>query len=466
MASWSKKLECVDGEGLSRTSGAKVGHSHAQPEELAHVECDRAARSTPPCNSGHTSTTSVLDALRDRMARMVHPNGGSTSTAQPVAADDSHEPRFDLGFATTQQPSGVLHSRQRWFHAHRVGRAPVGMGATASMQMIALLALDPSLSALDPRRALYFDVETSGLATGTGTLAFLVGLGYFARADDGEPGASGGPFVVEQLFLRQPGEEAALLSRIATLMQEASMLVSYNGKAFDLPLYRTRCVMNRLPAPPPKPHLDLLHIARRVHSHRLAHRALAHIESEVLGFGRVDDVASDEIPARYFHFLRSGDEAPIVPVVDHNVLDVLSMAALLGVYGEPLEGLSPVDLVGIARTVGRARSFELAQGIAECAVDRGAGAEAIRVRGEIARTRGDKARALADFESLVDTVDDPEIRLALAKLYEHHAKEPLRALQMLALGTSEPAAAHEHRRRRLLRKVKARGGRGDGTAGP
>jgi hypothetical protein len=119
--------------------------------------------------------------------------------------------------------------------------------------------------------------------------------------------------------------------------------------------------------------------------------------------------------------------------------------------------LAPVDWPGLARTLQRAGSLALAGHIAERAVDRGAGREAIRARGEIAKARGDKAQALADFESLVDAVDDPRLRLELAKLYEHHAKEPLRALALVRRGTRESADKAARREQRLLQKSRRRG---------
>jgi tetratricopeptide (TPR) repeat protein len=111
------------------------------------------------------------------------------------------------------------------------------------------------------------------------------------------------------------------------------------------------------------------------------------------------------------------------------------------------------DLVGLARTLRRAGALDQAATIAETAVARGGGASARRARGELAKARGDRARALLDFESLVDEVDDPVLRLELAKLYEHYVKAPALALEILERGTGEPEAALEKRRVRLRRKL-------------
>jgi hypothetical protein len=308
--------------------------------------------------------------------------------------------------------------------------------------MLALLSLDPSLAALDPEKALYLDTETTGLSGGAGTVAFLIGLAWF----------EGPTLVVEQLLLREMGQEAPMLERLVERASRASMLVTYNGKSFDVPLLRTRFVLNRFAPFECPAHLDLVHVARRVHRHRLGQVNLATVESEVLGFERTADISGGEVCSRYHHFLRTGDDSALGAVVDHNEWDVVAMAALVGLYGEPLEGLAPVDWAALARTVKRAGSLELAGDIADRAVERGVGPDAVRARGEIAKARGDKAQALADFASLIDEVDDPSLRLELAKLYEHHAKAPLAALRLVDLGTGESPEATDRRRRRLVRK--------------
>ncbi|MDF2693271.1 MAG: hypothetical protein K0S65_1654, partial [Labilithrix sp.] len=139
----------------------------------------------------------------------------------------------------------------------------------------------------------------------------------------------------------------------------------------------------------------------------------------------------------------------------HNAWDVVSMAALVGLYGEPLEGtqLEAGDLVGVARTLRRAGKAELAYEVADAAIARGAGHDGTRARAEIAKARGDKARALADFEALAASVDDAAVRLELAKLYEHHAKDAARALALVEAGTGEAEAPRSRREARLRRKL-------------
>lgn len=258
--------------------------------------------------------------------------------------------------------------------------------------------------------------------------------------------------MLEQLLLRAPEDEAALLDYLVGRLEQASLLITYNGKTFDMPLLGCRFVMHRIPAPKAIPHLDLLHVARRLHKERLGQCRLISLESGVLGFERQEDIPGGEIPPLYGHYLRTGDSSALWPVVEHNALDVMSMAALMGLYGEPVTALHAGDLVGLAKTLKRARALDQAHLVADRALELGAGPMARLLRGQIAKARGEKGRALADFEQLSREVDDARVRLELAKLYEHYVKQPLKALDMVALGTGERPEQTKKRRERLMLK--------------
>jgi hypothetical protein len=370
---------------------------------------------------------------------------------QPPRAVDTSE----LPFTTTETPRGPLSIRvQRLSAAHRMGRAPLLPARGASSRLLALLALDPALADCDPSCALYLDTETTGLHGGTGTVAFLVGLAYWDVA--------GGGLVVEQILVRNLGEEEPMLAHVRDRIASASMLVTFNGKSFDLPLLRTRFVMARLETPTEPPHLDLVHVARRLHKSRGIECRLVSIERDVLGFVRENDVPSGEVSACYLHFLRTGEAGALLGVVEHNAWDVVAMAALLGLYGEPLDGtqLEAADLVGVARTLQRARAVDEAWDVVERAVAAGGGDASLRARAEIAKARGDRAKALSDFETLSNGVDDPKVRLELAKLYEHFVRDHARALAVLDQGTGEDDSAAQRRRARLeAKREKARAGK-------
>ena len=402
----------------------------------------RLARLSPPKAAPLPAApeTGTLDALRARMDAIL-----ARSRAEPPRPP----PRVDLDelpFCVEQTDAGPLHVRTLPLSgAHRVGRAPVTAARRADAGLLALLALDPTLASCNLSGALYLDTETTGLGPGAGNVAFLVGLAFF-----GEQG-----LVVEQLLVRRLGEEAPVLARVAERIASASMLVTFNGKSFDLPVLRTRFVMNRLSFPAEPPHLDLVHVARRIHKTRGVGATLGAMERHVLGFAREDDIPSGEVSQCYLHFLRTGDGRSLLEVINHNSWDVVSMASLVGLYGEPLEGsqLEACDLVGVARTLRRAGEVDRAYETADAALARGGALDATRARAEIAKARGDKARALADFEALAKSVDDPVVRLELAKLYEHHAKDAARALALVEGGTGETEERRARRATRLKKKL-------------
>ena len=215
---------------------------------------------------------------------------------------------------------------------------------------LATLSGDPELEDFELERALFIDTETTGLAGGTGTYAFLVGCGWI------EDGA----LRVEQYFMRDHADEPAMMAHLGRLISRFDWTVSFNGKSFDLPLLRTRFIMNRrrtsldaLGA------LDLLHVARRLWRYQLPRRDLGTLEREILGIERGLDVPSHEIPDIYFRYLRTGDAGELVPVAVHNRVDMTSMAALLVRACDACGGWrSPAAQP--AQVLGTARSFDLA----------------------------------------------------------------------------------------------------------
>jgi uncharacterized protein YprB with RNaseH-like and TPR domain len=397
----------------------------------------------PPPARAPLSTEAVADGaelieqLRAKMAEILERPRFKAPLRPPADPSETALP-----FTREETPAGPLYRRSLVLpRSHHVGRMPVDAAFSSRAELLALLALDPELAKTDVKRALFIDTETTGLG-GAGALAFLLGMAWF----DAE-----GRLNVEQLLLRSPADEPAQLAVLSERLAGAELLVSYNGKAFDWPLLKGRYVMNRREIPRELPHLDLLHVGRRLHRARLGACRLKTLESEVLGFERGVDVEGADVPARYAHFLRTGDEQALREVVDHNAWDVVSMAALVGLYGEPFDLLHGDDLVGFARTMQRAGALSIAERAADRALELGA-TRALKVRGDVHKARGDRLRALRDFEALSEELDDAAVRLELVKLYEHFVKDPTRALSLLEQGTGEAVEAAEKRRQRLLRK--------------
>ena len=167
---------------------------------------------------------------------------------------------------------------------------------------------------------IFLDTETSGLAGGTGTYAFEVGLGRFT--EDG--------FKLAQFFMRHPGEEPALLAGLTEFMHGMKAVVTYNGKSFDIPLLNTRYTMMGMTSPfEGIDHFDLLPLARRLWRLRLESRTLGNVESHILGVSRgSEEVPGYEIPAMYFEFLKTHDARPMAGIFYHNAIDILSLAGL------------------------------------------------------------------------------------------------------------------------------------------
>jgi hypothetical protein len=397
-------------------------------------------RARMPAHEASEGREIDLDRLRASLGRAL-------GRAAPAA---SSPPAPPAPFAPVPTPTGILWThRQEHAPAHVLGTVPLGAALAADATLLSLLSLEPALGGAPPAGALYFDAEATGLGGAAGNVLFLVGLAFH----DAERGV----FVLEQHLVPAPGEEAPALEAAAARIARASMLVGYNLKSFDLPLLRARAVMNRLPPPPEPPVLDLLHLVRRVHRGRAWRKSLRMAERAVLGYERGADIDGQEVAQRYAQWLRTGDGALLADVAAHNARDVLSLVALTGIYGEPLERLAPVDLAGAALVLRRAGDLERALGAADLAVERGAGAPGLRARAEIAKARGDKRRALADFEAVAREVADGGVRLELCKLYEHWLGEPARALALLeAGGSAEDAPATSRRRARLTRKLEAR----------
>jgi uncharacterized protein len=212
----------------------------------------------------------------------------------------------------------ILLVRRRFDAGHRHGRQPLEVTREMAAAPLALLARAEALPA--GARLLYLDTETTGLAGGTGTYAFLVGVGFF----DGES------FEVRQYFMRDLDEEPALLAALEPLLRQFDGLVTYNGRGFDVPLLETRFVLARRRWPEAPFHLDLLPAARRLWSARLPDCRLATVEQHALGFAREGDLPGALIPQAYFDYLRGKAPGELPRVFEHNRHDILSLAALTG----------------------------------------------------------------------------------------------------------------------------------------
>lgn len=303
-----------------------------------------------------------------------------------------------------------------------------------------LKLLDPALPHAPAARTVFIDLETTGLSGGAGTLAFLVGCGYFDL----------GAFQVRQFLLTSFARERALLSAVAEFLGDAELIVSYNGKTFDLPVMETRWSFHRLAAPlDGLPHFDMLHPARRLWSGRTGADEggcrLSTLERVLFGVRRVGDVPGLEIPSRFFRFLRTGDPRPLEPVLEHNRLDLVSLAAVTArAVRLAHDGADAcrdcAEALALGRVYERAGEFERAL----ACYRRAASSASADVSGEAwyrlgLRHRRDRrfADAAACWHAILD----------LTAAAHRRRNAPMRALRQFA--AEALAVHHEHRARDL-----------------
>ena len=340
--------------------------------------------------------------------------------------------------------------------------------STFPLSIISEWAHDPRIAEMPIHKFAFLDTETSGMAGGTGTYAFLVGAARFVD----------GKFTLQQFFLRDPSEEPVMLEALINFLAPCEGLVTFNGKSFDAPLLVTRYSLHRIPVPFKNyAHVDLLPLARRLWRDRLPSRALKYLEEHVLGFTRTsDEVPGYEIPWLYFDYLRTGDARPLGGVFYHNAMDVVAMAALLGhvselladPYGGRVEhGLDFIALGKLYEDLGHwdeaARLFErgLESGVTEA--DFGVAVKRLSI---LQKKRGDINQALRLWEEAAGK-GHIYAHIEMAKHYEHKMRDVKSAIKWAKSARKEVEKADlpkyirahwleeiDHRLERLERKTK------------
>src|SRR6267154_1631303 len=297
----------------------------------------------------------------------------------------------------------------------------------------------------DPEKWLFLDTETTGLAGGTGTYAFLIGLAWW----------DAGGLQVEQFFMRDFSEEHSLLQELSQRVAERPVLVTFNGKSFDWPLLESRFTMTRsIAVPKLAAHLDLLHPARALWKLRLGSVRLVELERHVLdaarlGWHREEDVSSALIPQFYFDYLRGGPAGPLVGVVRHNQMDLRGLAALFGKINEFLcetpnaaGEIESLDLFGLSRFLQRRGAEDRAISACTQALTIGLPEEILpkarRELAQMAKRRGEHARAAEIWlEIVADLHDGIHACEQLAIYYERYAKDLVKAAEFARLAIAK-----------------------------
>ena len=371
-------------------------------------------------------------------------------------------------FVSTRRGEAFIYE-ERYDASYRHGWAP--LETQVPLTLMADWAKDARLLEMPLESFVFLDTETSGLAGGTGTYAFLVGAGRF------EQSASGRTFRLLQFFMRDPSEEPAMLEALADFLAPCSALVTFNGKSFDTPLLKTRYRLHDIPIPFENyAHADLLHLARRLWRDRLPSRTLKYIEEHVLEVHRTsEEVPGYEIPWIYFDYLRTGDAGQMKGVFYHNAMDILALAALLSHMAEMMndpfdESIQHgVDVIALAKMHEDLHRWDLAARLYERGLEMQLEADdfwkAVRRLSVLQKRRGDLDQAVRLWEQAAKK-GHVYAHVELAKHYEHRIRDFHEAKKWTQAAIKQvktgglPAyvqehwkAELEHRLNRLLRKA-------------
>ena len=315
-----------------------------------------------------------MESLSDKLKSLgIRLGAGDTGKRSPVPEEpqpsDKNFPIENVvhGIDLNTAFGNAFIAEQIFPEEHRQGT--VALNAAVSPNILAQWAKISKPFSDGLSRVAFLDTETSGLAGGTGTFVFLVGIGF--RIEHG--------FKLVQVFMREPSQEPALLAAITQILDPFDTIVTFNGRTFDVPLLNTRHVLNGFTSPfSALSHVDLLPLARRLWRNRLPSRALSSLEIEILGLQRTrEEVPGWMIPEIYFDYLRNGDARPLEGVFYHNAMDIVSLAALFNYMADMLEGplenplLPGLDLVALARLYEDLQDWETAILLYERGLDQG-----------------------------------------------------------------------------------------------
>ena len=397
-----------------------------------------------------------LSALQGDPGFRLGPRRKSAAVPQPGL---SSPPGFlgglaDLGFGWDEE-RGILLRRAR-IPLEKAGLVP------ARLQWPSLSPISSSVPRTGPLSLLCFDLETTGLQRGAGTVPFLYGWASYRE------GATA--VLVEQWLLPELGEEAPLVRAALGELAQASLLVTYNGSSYDLPLLRTRMVMTGVDrAWPAVPHLDLLPVVRRLFRHRLERCTLRAVEEALLDEHRDHDLPGREAPERYWHFLETRDCGPLLEVVRHNQQDVVSLLAVLQRLGRHLDcdGPAPTDWLSLGRFVesrgdlAAARTaYERAETLSPPPLDRAA----VLRRARMLKREGRIDEATKAWRSAWERWRDPEAAEALCVDLEHRLREPALALELARDALREASTGWDQRFARRIWRLSSKLGRGGAPA--
>ncbi len=400
-----------------------------------------------------------LAHLRRRIARIDRKYTRPT-TKPPIARPQPSIPAPEdwLQGAEVTTPHGVHYETERLYERHR-RHGSVGI---VDLESLSHDLLDPitngQIRGVPPEKWCFLDTETTGLAGGSGTYAFLVGVGRITPQG----------FRVRQFFMRDFGEEASQLSALTEHLKQFDVLITYNGRTYDQPLLETRFRMVRQRPPfSSLEHLDLLFGARRLWNLRFDSCRLVELENQILGVERQGDLPGELIPYVYFEYVRTHEIFRLMPVFHHNAIDILSLACLTAIVPRAFhaghDGFSHgAEMVGLARWWRQAEQPENALALFRQAIEKNLSDELLfRTLWDIAALEKKLGREHAALPVLTDLARSRNPWRAaafveLAKYYERRERNYALALEMTRSAIElDPSQALQRRAERLEKRIAA-----------
>ena len=318
------------------------------------------------------------------------------------------------------------------------------------------------ISEIPPSKWCFLDTETTGLAGGSGTYAFLVGVGRITPEG----------FRVRQFFMRDFGEEASQLSALNEHLKQFEVLITFNGRTYDQPLLETRFRMLRQRPPfGSLEHLDLLFGARRLWNLRFDSCRLVDLENQILGVERQGDLPGELIPYVYFEYLRTQEIFRLLPIFHHNAMDILTLACLTAIVPrafqspEQAQFAHGAEMVGLARWWRQADQHETALTLFRQALDRPLPDDLLfRTMWDIAALEKKLGRQHAALPVLTDLAASRNpwraaAFIELAKYYEHRERNYPMAAEMTRNALElDPSEAAWRRLTRLEKRMAPKSG--------
>lgn len=405
-------------------------------------------------NPSLTSETSdLLKKLRERLG--IIPETSSPSQQKlsiPIPK------QLIGGTLIGSEESQCLYFSETYSHPYFYGEVSLSDALLFSTHEVKISSAGNEIPDFDPEKALFIDTETTSCFGGTGTVAFLVGIGYFTGKD----------FHLEQFFMRDYDDEPALLKALDERIQKSSLFIGYNSKCFDLPLLRNRYLINRLPFHGETlSHFDLMHVARRFWNRRLSDCSLSTVERYILHAKRYGDIPGALIPRLWLNFIETGKTNYIHQILEHNRRDILALAGLMAWIAQRIQipkgqGFEEIiDRCALLRLQMKCKHYS---DVVETAEELLQQTKYPLIRSECWKILSEAYRKLEKIEEqekvlILWAKEEKETvypRIELAKLYEHQQKRLEQALHWTEKALEIEPSNHQiiKRKERLLKKIK------------